>query len=80
MNVVETAPYNSYKVVVCFLLLQKDKKKNKAVSFNFSALHIIHDPQGMFSFWEIFLETFELKKKKNGYSTSKCSVNNKWFT
>jgi len=29
------------------LFLQKHKKKLKPESFNFSAIHLIHDPQGI---------------------------------
>lgn len=33
-----------------FTLFQKKKKKNKAPNYNFSALHLIHDPQGAMIF------------------------------
>ncbi|XP_038063105.1 protein SDA1 homolog [Patiria miniata] len=46
-------------------VLKKDKKKKKAVSFNFSALHLIHDPQDfaekLFRQLESSNERFEVK-------------------
>lgn len=46
-------------------VIKKSKKKDKAVSFNFSAIHLIHDPQSMaeklFKSLETFNERFEVK-------------------
>lgn len=46
-------------------LLRKSKKKNKVVSFNFSAIHLINDPQGfaekLFKQLEHSTERFEVK-------------------
>ena len=46
-------------------VVKKSKKKDKAVSFNFSAIHLIHDPQSMaeklFKSLETFNERFEVK-------------------
>lgn len=33
-----------------FVFQKKQKKKGSAPAFNFSALHLVHDPQGMFLF------------------------------
>ena len=46
-------------------VIKKSQKKEKAVSFNFSAIHLIHDPQTMaeklFKTLETFNERFEVK-------------------
>jgi protein SDA1 len=46
-------------------VIKKSKKKDKAVSFNFSAIHLIHDPQSMaeklFKSLETMNERFEVK-------------------
>jgi hypothetical protein len=33
-----------------FLFQKNQKKKGSAPAFSFSALHLVHDPQGMLSF------------------------------
>ena len=37
---------NIFLMYVTIFVFQKKKNKNKAETYNFSALHLIHDPQG----------------------------------
>lgn len=43
---------------------QKHKKKRKAEVFNFSAIHLIHDPQGILTFYNIHLTATATVQKK----------------
>ena len=36
--------------------MQKQKKKNKPEVFNFSAIHLIHDPQGKHALYFFFFQ------------------------
>ena len=53
------------KLEKALAMLRKNKKKNKPVSFNFSAIHLINDPQGfaekLFKQLEKSTEKFEIK-------------------
>lgn len=36
--------------------MQKQKKKSKPEVFNFSAIHLIHDPQGKHALYFVFFQ------------------------
>lgn len=38
--------------------MQKQKKKSKPEVFNFSAIHLIHDPQGKFALYFVLISSY----------------------